>query len=342
MRARYGEKCRTTPENNVNDLEDELKTHPPTLAVVAYDSFKNDFMTTCQRLISNLMTPIFVITKSHEDETLALKAGAIDTLSAPINDELLFFRINQQLKLVTMERELRNSHRLQEQIIQQHIKQLDEMQDLSMVAMGSLAETRDPETGNHIRRTQRYVKVLAEALKTHPKFTDYFTDDVITSLFKSAPLHDIGKIGIPDHILLKPSKLNFDEFEVMKTHTTQGRDAIVAAKRNLLENDNFLTFAIEIAYSHHEMWNGKGYPEGLVADQIPISARLMSIADVYDALISRRVYKKGISHKAAVSMIVKSKGIQFDPDMVDTFETITDQFKEIAEEYRYTYKLVEH
>ena len=283
--------------------------------------------------------PVFLLLNTdNDDEGVAFAAGATDTATRPVNAANFVARIQHQLQVLDNQDGLNCEYQTLLDKVNKHSRLLEEMQDVSMVAMGSLAETRDPETGNHIRRTQRYVKVLAEALKTHPKFASFLTDDVIASLYKSAPLHDIGKIGIPDHILLKPGSLTFDEFEVMKKHTLFGRDAIVAAERNMTENEDFLSFAREIAYSHHEMWNGQGYPLGLAGEDIPIAARLMSIADVYDALISRRVYKSATSHEAAVSMIVKSRGIQFDPDMIDVFLTITDQYQKIAEEFSYTYR----
>jgi putative two-component system response regulator len=210
---------------------------------------------------------------------------------------------------------------------------MEELQDVTMVAMGSLAEARDPETGNHIRRTQRYVKLLADELKKHPKFNEYLTPDIITTLFKSAPLHDIGKVGVPDHILLKPGKLTQEEFVEMKRHTNYGRDAIASAEKTMTRADNFLTFAKEIAYFHQEKWNGTGYPEGLKSDDIPICARLMAIADVYDALISRRVYKPAFDHDKAVAIIKDGKGSHFDPDMVDAFLNVADQFATVAKEY---------
>lgn len=177
------------------------------------------------------------------------------------------------------------------------------IQEVTIQAMASLAETRDNETGNHIRRTQHYVKLLAELLRDHPRFRHFLNDETIHLLFKSAPLHDIGKVGIPDHILLKPGRLTKEEFEIMMTHTTLGRDAIQRAEDQLGFPVDFLRLAKEIAYSHQEKWDGSGYPQGLSGDDIPISARLMAVADVYDALISHRVYKPGMPHEEAVDII---------------------------------------
>jgi len=196
--------------------------------------------------------------------------------------------------------------------------------------MASLAETRDSDTGNHIRRTQYYVKALAEKLKTHPRFGYFLSDQTILMLFKSAPLHDIGKVGIPDRILLKPGRFTPEEFEIMKAHTTLGRDAIEHAEKQLGLQVEFLTLAKEIAYYHQEKWDGSGYPTGISGDDIPISARLMALADVYDALICRRVYKEGMPHEKAAAIIVESKGTHFDPDVADAFVELQSEFRVIA------------
>jgi putative two-component system response regulator len=207
------------------------------------------------------------------------------------------------------------------------------IQDVTILAMASLAETRDSDTGNHIRRTQFYVLELARRLSTHPRFSEFLTEDNIDLLFKSAPLHDIGKVGIPDRILLKPGRFEPEEFEIMKTHTTLGREAIEHAEKSLDVKVEFLALAKEIAYSHQEKWDGSGYPEGLSCDDIPISARLMAVADVYDALISRRVYKDGMPHEKAVGIILEGSGSHFDPDVVDAFMEAAEEFRQIALRY---------
>jgi putative two-component system response regulator len=195
--------------------------------------------------------------------------------------------------------------------------------------MGTLAEYRDPETGGHIRRTQHYVRILAEHLKTHPKFRERLTDTAIELLVKSAPLHDIGKVGVRDNILLKPGELTEAEFEEMKQHTVYGRDAILASEKKLGQ-DSFLSVAREIAYSHQEKWDGTGYPQGLKGEEIPLFGRLMAVADVYDALISKRVYKPPYPHETAVAMIREGRGTHFDPDVVDAFLDLSDEFRKIA------------
>jgi putative two-component system response regulator len=207
------------------------------------------------------------------------------------------------------------------------------IQDVTILAMASLAETRDNDTGAHIRRTQLYVRALARNLQRHPRFAWFLTDANIELLYKSAPLHDIGKVGIPDNVLLKPGRLTDEEREIMNSHTTLGYKSIEQAEARLGTKVGFLTMAKEIALSHQEKWDGSGYPQGLSGDNIAISARLMAVADVYDALISKRVYKPPFTHEQARDILVKDRGTHFDPDMVDAFLAVEDEFRAIAGEH---------
>jgi putative two-component system response regulator len=211
-----------------------------------------------------------------------------------------------------------------------NLEQLRVSQEVTMVAMASLAETRDNETGNHLFRTQHYVLALANHLRGHSRFADQLDDASVDRLFKAAPLHDIGKVGIPDRILLKPGRLDAKEFEVMKTHTTIGRDAIENAQRRVGVRVPLLETAMEIALSHQEKWDGSGYPQGLAGESIPLSARLMAVADVYDALISRRVYKDAMPHAQARAVIADGRGQHFDPDIVDAFFALEVDFQNVA------------
>ncbi|MEZ9822837.1 two-component system response regulator [Shewanella sp. 10N.286.45.A1] len=289
----------------------------------------------CQQLKSQDSTkdiPIIFLTAKvqEDDETKGLALGAVDYITKPISPAILKERVKNHLLLKASRDLMERQNEILEERVIERTNQLAELQDVAMVAMGALAESRDPETGNHIRRTQHYVRVLAQALSKMPQYQQLLTPEIITAMYKSAPLHDIGKVGIADNILLKPGKLTEEEFEIMKKHAAYGRDAIVAAEKSIEVADNFLTFAKEIAYSHHEKWDGTGYPEGLAAEDIPLSARLMAIADVYDALISSRVYKPAFSHEKAVTIIAEGRGSHFDPNMVDCFLSITDEFNAIA------------
>ena len=202
--------------------------------------------------------------------------------------------------------------------------------DAIIFAMASLAEARDNETGNHIHRTQYYVRELAEAAR--PAFPGELDERTVELLFKCAPLHDVGKVGIPDKILLKPGKLDPEEYAVMQTHADKGRFAIEAAERKLGPSE-FLKLAKEIAWTHHERWNGTGYPRGIAGSDIPLAGRLMAIADVYDALVSKRCYKQAIPHDEAVDIIVKERGKQFDPALVDIFLAVAPRFDAIHRQF---------
>ena len=293
----------------------------------------------CRRLKQDPATReipvIFLTARSEmEDEQLGFDVGAVDYITKPISPPIVMARVRTHLTLKRARDFLNDQNAYLEAEVARRMRELAAVQDATIMAMASLAETRDNETGNHIRRTQHYVRALAMAVRAHPRFAAELGDEhAIEMLYKSAPLHDIGKVGIPDHILLKPGRLTAEEFEIMKTHTTLGRDAILAAESQLDAPESFLRHARDIAYSHQEMWDGRGYPEGLQGEAIPLSARLMAVADVYDALISRRVYKEPMSHAEAVEIIRAGRGTHFDPDLTDAFLQIADEFATIARRF---------
>ncbi len=217
--------------------------------------------------------------------------------------------------------------------IKERTAELSRTRDVTILSLATLAETRDNETGAHILRTQRYVRALAVHLKDHPNFKDELDDETIDLLYKSAPLHDVGKVGIPDAILLKPGKLTDDEFVIMMTHAQLGADSLAVAEQELGSN-SFMRYAREIAATHHEKWDGSGYPNALKGRDIPISGRLMAVADVYDALISKRVYKPAFPHEKAMSIIREGRGSHFDPDVVEALDAVEEEFKAIAAKYK--------
>jgi putative two-component system response regulator len=277
---------------------------------------------------------IFVTAKSDSaDEEEGLELGAVDYITKPISPAITLARIRTHLSLKRATDLLQDRNKTLEEEVRWRTRELSSIQDVTIMAMSSMAETRDNETGNHIRRTQNYVRILAERLQDNPRFSAYLSPAQTELLYKSAPLHDIGKVGIPDSILLKPGKLDPDEFEIMKTHTTLGRDAILSAEKLLESPNSFLQCAREIALSHQEKWDGSGYPEGLKGEAIPISARLMAVADVYDALISRRVYKAPMSHEQAFTIISEGRGTHFDPDVADAFIAVAEDVRAIAQRY---------
>ena len=296
----------------------------------------------CRRLKANAVTRdiavIFLTGKSEPAyEQLGFAIGAVDYISKPVSTPIVLARVRTHLMLRTASQLLdeRNNHLEQEvarrtEQLASNLEQLRVSQEVTMVALASLAETRDNETGNHLFRTQHYVLALASHLRGHARFADQLTDAVVDRIFKAAPLHDIGKVGIPDRILLKPGRLDPQELEVMKTHTTIGRDAIEKAQRRVGVRVPLLETAMEIALSHQEKWDGSGYPQGLAGESIPLSARLMALADVYDALISRRVYKDPMSHARAREVIAAGRGQHFDPDIVDAFFALEVDFQNVA------------
>jgi putative two-component system response regulator len=292
----------------------------------------------CSRLKADIRTahvPVIFLTgrSDIEDEWRGFDAGGVDYITKPVSPPVLLARVRTHLKLKDVADLLKDNNALLKSEVESRTRELQVLQDATILAMASLAETRDNETGNHLRRTQHYVHALANRLKLEPRFRHQLDESTIELLFKSAPLHDIGKVGIPDNILLKPDKLTPEEFEVMKTHTSLGRDAIAAAEKKLNAPSTFLRFAREIAHYHQEKWDGSGYPEGLTGDRIPLSARLMAVADVYDALISRRVYKPALPHAKAVEIIREGRGSHFDPDICDAFVAIEEEFDAIANRF---------
>lgn len=292
----------------------------------------------CRQLKSDSRTMgipvIFLTAKMDEgDETMGLEAGAVDYITKPISPPILIARVKTHLALKVSADFLKDKNDFLEAEVTKRTRDLSAIQDVTILVLTSLAETRDTDTGNHIRRTQLYVRLLAENLNTNPRFSAQLTPTNIDMLYKSAPLHDIGKVGIPDRILLKPGKLTTEEFEIMKTHSALGKAALDRAEFLLGYSVPFLLCAKSIALSHHEKWDGTGYPEGLVGDQIAIEARLMALADVYDALTSKRIYKDALTHSKAFNIIVAGSATHFDPDLVNTFIKIQDQFISIAQKY---------
>jgi len=298
----------------------------------------------CRRLKADSTTqaiPVIFVTAMSEmgDEMKGFALGAVDYITKPISPPIVEARVRAHLENKHARDFIEDRNRVLQVMVLERTRELVATQDATILSMATLAETRDPETGHHLQRTQAYVRALAVRLSAHVRFHDQLDDRVIDLLFKSAPLHDIGKVGVPDSILRKPGPLTPDEWVEMKRHVIYGYEAIVATEKVLATAglssvaSSFLRYAREIARSHHEKWNGSGYPDGLSSDEIPLSARLMALGDVYDALISKRCYKPGYSHAEAVSQILAGKGVHFDPDIVDAFCDIELEFVQISKAY---------
>ncbi len=287
----------------------------------------------CRRLKNNPVTkdiPVIFVTAKGEvvDEQTGFEVGCVDYITKPVSPPIVEARVKSQI-------ELHNQKKLLESLVQQRTEELNVTQDVTILSMSTLAETRDNETGGHILRTREYVRALGSYLTTLPEFKNILDLRMVEEIAKSAPLHDIGKVGIPDSILLKPGKLTDEEFETMRTHAEIGWKAIKTAEEALgqTQSSSFLHYAREITYTHHEKWNGHGYPRGLEGEEIPLSGRMMAIADVYDALISKRYYKPPMTHEKAKSIILEERGKSFDPVLVNAFVAIEDEFQRIAEQY---------
>lgn len=279
--------------------------------------------------------PVIFVTAldSSGAEERGLALGVADYITKPIRPSIVLARVRAQIELKAARDLLRDHNRSLQREIDRRMAENLQIQDVSIRALGRLAEIRDPETGNHLRRTQGYVRTLAMQLRFHPRFAAFLTAHNIEVLVKSAPLHDIGKVGIPDHILLKPGQLTADEWVIMKTHSRLGYLAIEQAEQDAEHRIEFLSMAKEIAHYHHEKWDGSGYPDGLAGDVIPISARLMALADVFDALLAHRVYKAGLPVEEALQIIRGGRGCHFDPDVVDAFFARQNVFLAIAAQH---------
>ncbi len=251
---------------------------------------------------------LIMVVGRDDDATFsaAFEAGADDCTIRPLNDTRLQARLKAARRVVSIE-----------------------TRDVAIFAMAKLAESRDPDTGQHIERVQQYSRLLAEALAEDSPYADQISPEFIRNIYLTSPLHDIGKVGIPDCVLLKPCRLNQREWEIMKTHSAQGAATLSAAQKKFPGTD-YLETATEIALSHHERWDGTGYPRGLSGEEIPLSARIFAIADVYDALVSKRVYKGAFDHDVAVNIIVNEEPGHFDPAIAETFERIAERFQDIA------------
>lgn len=280
-----------------------------------------------QDVVMRNISVIFLTGLSEvDDEAQGLAMGAADYITKPFKPALLRARVRNQLEL-----KLYRDHL--EDLVRERTAEIQLVQHVTIESLACLAEYRDPETGMHIRRTQHFVRELAEKLRENPKFSAVLDDTYIENLFRSAPLHDIGKVGVPDAILQKPGKLTEEEFEEMKKHTIYGHDTLAAAEKQLGSTNSFLRVAREMAQTHHERWDGTGYPGGLAGETIPLCGRIMALADVYDALTSKRRYKAAFTPEAAATVLCDGRGRHFDPDLVDAFLKIEDRFCAIAAQY---------
>ncbi|MFO0558933.1 MAG: two-component system response regulator [Polyangiales bacterium] len=277
---------------------------------------------------------LFVTAMDHSaDEEQGLLLGAVDYITKPIKPAITLARVRAQLELKAARDWLVDRNGVLEREVNKRLREVQRTQDVAIRAIGHLAEIRDPETGNHLRRTQGYVRALCEELRAHRRFEPQLTPANIELIEKSAALHDIGKVGIPDAILRKPAALERDEWAIMQTHSMLGWHTLTLVEADEERSAPFLAFAKEIARHHHEKWDGSGYPDRLAGDAIPVAARLMALADVFDALTSHRPYKERYSAERATEIIVEGRAKHFDPDVVDAFLRRRAAFAEIQQRF---------
>ena len=268
-----------------------------------------------------------------DSKTKGFSLGAVDYITKPFEIVEVKARVMTQLRLEEALIVLENQNSILEEKVKERTNLIERTNSATIYCLAALAETRDPETGQHIRRTQEYIKELALELQKNGEYEDILTNEYVDLLYKSAPLHDIGKVGVKDGILLKPGKLTAEEFEEMKKHTIYGGESLMVGIKELGE-ESFLSLAKEIALTHHEKWDGSGYPNGMSNKEIPISGRLMALSDVYDALTSKRVYKGAFTHNDARNIILEGRGTHFDPDVVNAFIKREAKFIEIMERFK--------
>jgi putative two-component system response regulator len=263
-----------------------------------------------------------------EDKLAAFRSGGMDYVTKPFEPEEMEARIATQLKLRNLQATVERQNRNLTVLVEHQVQEIAAAQMATIFALARLADSRDNETGKHLERVQTLCALLASELRERPAYREIVSDEYVKNLCHASPLHDIGKVAIPDSILLKPGKLTPEEYSVVKTHTTRGAETLELVL-DQYPNNGFIGMGIEVARSHHETWAGTGYPDGLRGNAIPLSARILAIADSYDAMRSRRSYKNAYSHKETCAVIVEESGRQFDPDLVDVFVKIQDSFSQV-------------
>ena len=308
---------------------------PPDLILLDINMPEMDGFEVCRRLKADeqlAAIPVIFLSALNEtpDKVKGFRSGSVDFITKPFQLEEVQVRIKTQLSLHQLRTRLEKQNGELGTLVKAQVKVIAESQMATIFALAKLAESRDNETGKHLERVQALCKVLAVGLGKCSKYAALITDDYVRDIFHASPLHDIGKVAIPDHILLKPGKLTVEEFGVMKTHTTLGAQTLELVGEKHPGN-TFITMGIEIARSHHEKWDGSGYPNGIAREAIPVCARIMAVADCYDAMRSKRCYKESYSHEESIGIIAQSSGQHFDPEIVRAFGDTEDAFRQLRE-----------
>ena len=320
--------------NSGTQLLKILEKNIPDLILLDIEMPEMNGYETIQRLKAKEETKnipvIFLTAKTGgEDELHGLTLGAIDYITKPFSIAILLKRIELHLLVESQKRELINFNNNLQEMVEAKTKTVLELQNAVLSTFSELIECRDGVTGGHIGRTQHYLEILIDAIRDHKDYKKEISTWNTALILQSAQLHDVGKIAIKDDVLQKPGRLTTDEFEEIKSHVSFGETVIEKIKGNTTEQA-FLEQARVLVATHHEKWDGSGYPRGLKGDEIPLQGRLMAIVDVYDALISERPYKEAFTHKKAVNIIAESSGTHFDPALVDIFLSVSDKFFEVT------------
>lgn len=296
--------------SNGEEALERMRSTDYRIVISDWDMPGMDGLTLCRRVRAMSTSYVyFILVTSHssaDDMVTGLSVGADEFIIKPFNPAELLARVRVAERLLAME-----------------------TRDVALFSLAKLAESRDSDTGLHVERVREYAHLLAKQMSTNPKFGEVIGDAFVRLIYETSPLHDIGKVGIPDSVLLKPGKLTAEEFAIMQKHTLIGMQTLDAAVEKYPEAE-FLRFARDIVASHHERYDGSGYPRGLARGEIPLCARIVALADVYDALRSKRVYKEAYSHQKARQIILKESGSHFDPDVVDAFLEVETQFAAIS------------
>jgi len=311
------------------------KNDPPDVVLLDINMPAMNGYEVCERLKADEQLkeiPVIFISALNEimDKVRAFSVGGVDYITKPFQIDEVQARVETHLKLRSLQKELEMHNRELEKLVQAQVKRISDTQIGMIFALAKLAESRDDDTGMHLERVQVFCKRLAARLKQRSRWGEQIDEAFVENIFHASPLHDIGKVAIPDHILLKPGKLTPEEFEVTKTHARLGADTLEAVRRKFPGNA-LLDMGITIARFHHEKWNGSGYPQGLAGEAIPLCARIMAVADVYETLRAKRCYKPAFSHEESTEIVLASSGTHFDPEIVKAFVELKDEFRKIRE-----------
>jgi putative two-component system response regulator len=324
-------RCQITYATNGKDaLERAVANKPDLILMDVMMPFMDGFETvrTMKTDASLAKIPIIFLTAKTDIEDIkrGFECGGVDYIAKPFDGGELISRVKTHLELSLYRQAL-------EEQVSLRTQDIENLKSAVIEAMGSLAEYRDNETGEHIKRTQLYTHIMCKYMMLQGIYTDIIAPEYTKLFFQSAPLHDIGKVGIKDTILLKPDKLTDEEFSVMKRHAIFG-EKVIAKLLKRTGPTEFLEVAKEIAGGHHEKWDGTGYPRGLKGETIPLCARIMAVADVYDALVSQRIYKPAFSHEETLRIMNEGIGTHFDPQLIEILNVLAEDFRHIAQTYK--------